>query len=294
MSTVGRFVVFVTRAAAVPADTNGVADVYLRDTVAGTTTFASPPPAEGYLFEAEPRAVDVSDDGRYVAFTHGNSTTSYLHRYDRQTVVTTRYVGGEFVDLKMTGDANHFALNTGCFNVGGCFPEPVLFDVPGTTPTWGSPDTGSCASDEVRALSRDGQWVIWHSADRYDPLGQCADHGDYLMLRSAGASLPLHLPADAQVLDISRSSDAVLYFANGAALPGGDAARTNLYLLDRDNVTHNREDFTVAAQLPDADVTSAVLSPEGRSVAFVTRATNMVPDDSNGVDDVFVRPTGMR
>ena len=54
-----------------------------------------------------------------------------------------------------------------------------------------------------------------------------------------------------------------------------------------------RVDFTVAAQVPDANVTSAVLSDDGTQVAFATVAANVVAGDQNGVEDVFVRTTGM-
>ncbi len=85
----------------------------------------------------------------------------------------------------------------------------------------------------------------------------------------------------------------MLYGAAGDALPGGDHAQGDLYLLNRDTGNVVREDFTVAAQLPDAGVSNAVLSDSGTAVAFVTAATNVVAGDHNGVDDVFVRETGM-
>jgi hypothetical protein len=293
MSKDGRYVVFVTRDPAVPTDTNGAADVYLRDTVAGTTTLASPPPAEGFLLNSGARAADVSDDGRYVAFTHGNSTTSWLHRFDRQTGVTTRYIVGEFTDLFMSGDAEHFALNTGCYNVGGCFPLPKVFDVPGSTPQMQSLPFADCPGDRVRALSDDGVHLVWYSAKQYDPSDLCPARGHYIVHRPTGGSIVPPLPAGAEVIGVGRFASSLLYLAPGDALPGGDPARTQLYLMDVYRSTHHREDFTVAAGMPDASVGSAVLSDGGRAVAFVTPATNMVPDDRNGVADVFVRPTGM-
>jgi Tol biopolymer transport system component len=63
----GRFVVFSTAAALVPQDTNGLDDVYLRDTGDGITILVSAKgttPGNDYSFEPT-----ISKDGRYVAFT---------------------------------------------------------------------------------------------------------------------------------------------------------------------------------------------------------------------------------
>jgi hypothetical protein len=54
-----------------------------------------------------------------------------------------------------------------------------------------------------------------------------------------------------------------------------------------------RLDFSVAAQIPAASTTGPALSDDGTAVAFVNAASDLVPDDHNGADDVFVRKTGM-
>ena len=63
----GRYVVFSTDAALVPEDTNGLDDVYLRDTTDGITVLVSHRggvPGNDFSFEPT-----ISSDGRYVAFT---------------------------------------------------------------------------------------------------------------------------------------------------------------------------------------------------------------------------------
>jgi Tol biopolymer transport system component len=63
----GRFVVFSTDAALVPGDSNGLEDVYLRDTLDDITILVSRTggtPGNDYSLEPT-----ISDDGRYVAFT---------------------------------------------------------------------------------------------------------------------------------------------------------------------------------------------------------------------------------
>lgn len=63
----GRFVVFSTAAALVPQDTNGLDDVYLRDTADGITVLVSRKGRTvGNDYSFEPT---ISNDGHYVAFT---------------------------------------------------------------------------------------------------------------------------------------------------------------------------------------------------------------------------------
>lgn len=64
----GRFVVFVTAAPdLVPGDTNGLADVFLRDLALGTTTLVSVG-CDGEPADGDSNFPQVSADGRYVTF----------------------------------------------------------------------------------------------------------------------------------------------------------------------------------------------------------------------------------
>lgn len=67
ISTDARFVAFVSEATnVVPGDTNGVADIFLRDRRAGTTVRVS-----GTNADAPSDAPSISANGRYVTFTSG-------------------------------------------------------------------------------------------------------------------------------------------------------------------------------------------------------------------------------
>ena len=72
ISADGTRVVFATRDALVPADGNGVGDVYLRDLEAGTTTLVSAATGGGAGNGAS-SSPTLSDDGRLVAFVSGAS-----------------------------------------------------------------------------------------------------------------------------------------------------------------------------------------------------------------------------
>jgi hypothetical protein len=68
MSSDGRYVIFHSTASdLVAGDTNGVSDLFIKDTVSGTTTRVSTS-ASGVEANANVYGGDISDDGRYVSF----------------------------------------------------------------------------------------------------------------------------------------------------------------------------------------------------------------------------------
>jgi Tol biopolymer transport system component len=96
MSADGRFVAIVSAAPnLVPGDTNGVADVFVRDLVANTTTRVSQDRFGDQLTSAVlagGHAVDLSDNGRFVVFATGaaldpadTDTCADVYRADRDT-----------------------------------------------------------------------------------------------------------------------------------------------------------------------------------------------------------------
>jgi Tol biopolymer transport system component len=296
MTPDGRYVAFVTEDELDAADTNPSSDVYVRDVVAGTTTLASQPPAGG-LPEGRVTTVDISADGRFVAFMWYSEDTqnlgylSELLRRDRQAGTTTVLSGFGHLDaFRMSRDAKHFTLREQCFR---CFPIPTVLDTDGSAAGWPALGFTLCPFDEFVAVSPDGRSSVYASAGTTGIAQNCLPAGAYLVDRTTGAASALHLPGNGQPLALSRNARALLFAAPGDALPGGNASQTHLYLRDRTRGNDVRVDFTVAAQVPDANVISAALSDDGTQVAFVTAVANVVAGDQNGVEDVFVRKTGM-
>ena len=96
MSADGRYVVFITADALDPADTNGVADVYVRDLVAEHDDLGEPAGRRvGCPHGLAPTTVAISADGRYVSFFWRPSPidprrSPSLYRRDRQAGTTTK------------------------------------------------------------------------------------------------------------------------------------------------------------------------------------------------------------
>jgi hypothetical protein len=138
ISASGRFVVFITDASLDPADTNGLMDVYLRDTCAG----ASPPcTPQTELVSYAPNGVDyggdffrpaVSSDGRYIFFM-------------------------TFLDGSTLNDGVH--VRDTCRGATGCTPATTVIAPP---PGWTRNVIGATSQ---LAISPNGRFVAWDNSD---------------------------------------------------------------------------------------------------------------------------------
>jgi hypothetical protein len=80
-------------------------------------------------------------------------------------------------------------------------------------------------------------------------------------------------------------------------VPGdGNLFFEDLFVRDRQTNTTTRVSVDAAGGDPNGPSFGLSISRDGRSVAFTSEATDLVPDDGNGFEDVFVRvvvsPTG--
>jgi hypothetical protein len=302
MNPSAQFVAFVTSSPIDPGDTNGTTDVYVRDLVGGTTQWASQPPPGGFPGTGGADKVEISTGGRFVAFLWraGDTDPLTVWRRDRQLGKTVALAeADDFRDVHAARDAHHYTLDTGCPPlIGPCFPFPGVADADGSASGWPPLQFALCPYDQVPAISPDGRYFVFFSSRVFGPQGDCLPLGVYVVDRTTGGATPLNLRGDywtfgTQVVAVSRDARAVLYFGDGALFPGGTEGRRHLYLRDLVNDTDTRPDISLSGQEADADIVSAVLSDDGTQVAFSTTATNLIPDDHNGVADVYVRKTGM-
>ncbi len=211
MTPNGRFVIFWSNATnLVPGDTNGEYDVFLRDRRLGTTIRVSVD-SSGAQANGRSDPVGLSDDGRYVAF---NS-------------LATNLVAG---DTNGARDAFVRDLATGQTTRVGVGPQ------------------GGQANDDTGAvaLSADGRYVCLQS--KATNLVGAQTNGSYqVFVRDC---------VTGRTVLVSKSSQ-------------GDAGNDNT-------------DYVA-------------MSADTRFVAFESRASNLVPNDTNGAADVFLhdRMTGV-
>jgi Tol biopolymer transport system component len=273
VSADGRFVAFESNATnLVTGDTNGVNDVFVRDRQLGTTERVSVASGGGqgdqYSYVAS-----ISSDGRYVAFQ-------------------------SFADNLVAGDTN------------GQMDVFVRDRQAGTT-VRASVSSGGVQGNSgsyTPSISANGRYVAFASDSSNLVAGDTNGVGDVFvrdlqgnttMLASASSSGAI---GNGQSLLPSLSSDGrfVTFYSDATNLVGGDGngfrdvflrdLRTGtiaLVSVDSEGVQGNGNSGNQTA-----DETTSPVSADGRYVAFVSLASNLVLVDTNGAADVFLRDRG--
>jgi Tol biopolymer transport system component len=263
MSMDGRFVAFKSSASnLVPDDTNGVSDIFVRDCETGQTTRVSVA-SDGTQANAESAdGFDMSGDGRYVVF---DSFASNLVAGD------TNGVRDIFLHDCLTGQTTLVSVSTS--GVQG--------------------NTGS----ERPVISADGRYVAFSTessnlvADdtngRYDVYRRDLQTGETIRA-SVG-------PNGEQGNDLSGaptiSADG-RYIAFHCAASNFVTPDTNLIdIMRKDLLTGQVEivDLSNSGTQAHGQCYQASISADGSRVAFISQASDLVPGDSNGRWDVFVR-----
>jgi Tol biopolymer transport system component len=261
LSADGRFVAFSSAASnLVAGDTNGYSDIFVRDRRTGITrrVSVSSNGVEGNEDSGDPA---ISADGRFVAFSSdasslvtgdGNNARDVFVR-DRRTGTTRR------VSVSSAGaEGNGESLN-GALSASGRF---IAFD--------------SLASNIVSGDTNGYRDVFVR--DRRTGLTR------RVSVSSAGAagnqsSFGPVLSADGRfVVFASAASNLVARDTNGF---------TDVFLRDRRAGTTRR--VSVNSRGVGGGGIDRAISGDGRFVAFVSGASNLVPYDENGSPDVFVR-----
>ncbi|WP_229070233.1 hypothetical protein [Actinoplanes sp. DH11] len=318
----GRHVVFTSIADnLVPGDTNGVADIFLRDRQAGTTERVSLPATGTQATDISIQA-SVSDDGTRVAFVSiatdmvpgDTNETSDIFLRDRQAGTTVRVsvssAGTQSNEYSsqptISGAGGHVSFTGGADNLvpGDTNELPDLFVrtlQTGTTErvnvaTGGGQGTGQ--STGRGAMSDDGRFVGFRSdapdlvpgdtngvADVFVRDRQAATTERVSLTSGGGES-----NANSSGPTISDDGNRVAFRSEATNLVAPDTnGFVDVFLRDRQAGTTERVSLTSGGGEGNGDSDAGDLSGDGRHVAFRSQATNLVASDTNGAQDVFVR-----
>lgn len=263
LSANGRFVAFVSEASTLVAgDTNGSADIFVRDRRTGTTRRVSVSSAgvQGDDHSTEPA---LSADGRFVAFT---SIAATLVAGD------TNRAFDVYVRDRMTGRTTRVSVGFG-----------------------GAETNGSSAP---AAISGSGRFIAFSSYASnliaYDFNGhrdvfirdQRARRTTRVNVSSAGADAN----ATSAAASISRDGRFVAFESQASNLVANDTnGEFDIFVRDRRTRTTRRVSLNSSGRQANGSSLAAAISFDGRVVAFASQASNLVPYDENGVSDVFVR-----
>ncbi|HVS19187.1 MAG TPA: hypothetical protein VMT18_11350, partial [Planctomycetota bacterium] len=264
ISADGRFVVFQSFATnLVSGDTNGWSDVFLHDRQTGSTERVSlaDDESEGN-FNSESGC--VSDDGNYVIFWSNASNlvlgdtngTGDIFLRDRSAARTKR------VSIPAPG--------AGPQGNGNCGTPTVSAD--------GRYVTFASQSDNWFAGDANGTWDVFVK----DTIGGTLEKVGPVLGTWNGASTEPWISADgAFVAFASTATDILAPDLNGAV--------ADAYVWRRANASVQRVSVSSSGAQANAASEDPRLSGNGLVVAFMSAATNLVPGDTNGQLDVFVR-----
>ena len=113
---------------------------------------------------------------------------------------------------------------------------------------------------------------------------------EYAVVDTAGE------PVDAGVLGVSTGGRFVLFWSDDDSLvPDDTNLTTDLFVRDRLTGLFDRVNVSSSGQQSQGQLSTAEMSSDGRFVAFVSDAVELVPNDAHGTPDVFVhdRETGV-
>ncbi|WBB81121.1 hypothetical protein O7606_07005 [Micromonospora sp. WMMD882] len=258
ISADARFVAFVSDAAnLVPGDTNGVADVFLRDRRAGATVRVSGPNAD-----APSDAPTISADGRYVAFT----SEAALVPGD------TNGVADVYVRDLRTGSLRRVSVSTTGAQADALTVSP--------------------------SISADGRYVAFTSEAALVPGDSNGVADVFVRDLRAGTTVRASLTADGGQATggssygpmVSADGRHVVFTSDATDLvPADGNGVADVFVRDLRAGTTVRASLAADGGQGDDGSYSGVVTRDGSHVAFASAATNLVPGDTNGVTDVFLR-----
>jgi Tol biopolymer transport system component len=251
ISADGRRVVFTTASALVPADRNGTVDVYVRDRRARRTTLVSQRP-DGAAGNGPSFLADLSRTGRYVAF---QSSARDLVKGDANGVEDA------FVRDVVTGTTERVSV----------LPA----------------GRGDVAAGTEPRITADGSRVLFSSLD--------SDESTTLWVRNRlrGTTTPVETgvagPAAIGSWSISDTGRYVAFFTDQPLVASDTNGEDDVYRVDRRSGRTVRLSVGSSGEQGDSYSETVELSGSGQIAVLSSGSTNLVPADTNGAVDVFVR-----
>ncbi len=302
LSSDGRYVTFFSAATDLPNPNfsagSGCTSLYLRDRVAGTTEQMDPGAggiAARCIYSGGGTTFStMSPDGRFVAFVSDD--------WNLENPVFDPATSGTFaVHLRDRCVSNGVAVG------GGCVVGNTLVSVApdGAYCTLPPPPLTALGTSAAPAVSDDGRFVAFNSNCTNFAAGDTNDDDDVFVrdtCRSNGVAVPGCVATTERMSGVAGAPDVfgdVDTRSVGMSADGRYVAFASTFgfsaqqqVLVRDRLLGTIEVVSLTSQEAPHNGNFArdpQISADGRFVLFSSSATNLVPGDSNGVDDLFVR-----
>jgi Tol biopolymer transport system component len=258
----GRFVAFESGATnLIRRDTNRHVDIFIRDRKLGTTRRVSVS-SRGIQADMESFSPSISADGRFVAFTAKARNLVPRDANGRRDV---------FVHDRETGKTRLVSVSSDGIQANGHSSSP--------------------------SISADGRFVAFTSRARNLVPGHTGRLQDIFVrdLRTGVTSL-VSVSSDGIQADeesfspsISANGRFVAFSSLDDLIPGDANDGWDVYVHDRETGETSLVSVSSAGEQGNGFSDSPSISADGRYVAFTSRASNLVRQDTNRVWDVFVR-----
>lgn len=253
----------------------------------------------------------LSSDGRYLAYLYG----LHVYRYDSETgehklLSSSRmFDANEASNPAISADGKHVCFTSratdlvagdtnGLDDVFVRDVETDFIERVNVGPGGVQADGGSYALG--CAISGDGRYVAFASAATNIvpgapgpgvPLVYLRDRqtGETRLLSKTTAGQPAYLGGYSEWPSITPDGRYVAFASYASNIITNDSnQRGDIFVYDR--ITDTTERVSVASNGAEGDAHSTypAISADGRYVAFRSDATNLVPSDTNGVEDIFV------
>lgn len=276
VSADGRYIAFHSASPTLVAgDTNNYEDVFVHDRVTQTTERVSIS-SDGTQSNCGSFYPSISADGRYVAFQ--SCTTGWLEVAEK-----TFPVSDVFVHDRSTGNTVEVS----------------------THPLGSGPGRWDHHSGDP-VISADGRFVAFESRSTtvVDKLGNGVSSEIIVhdLVTGANEFISVHFPVPSQPVDsfhpsISADGRFVAYESYETSQVTGDTNDDrDIFVRDRQAGVTERVNLTgTGGEAQEIGATSgqgsmtASISDDGRFVAFSSYANNLVADDTNGQQDIFIR-----
>ena len=308
VSADGRYILFRSDSdAVVPGDSNGRADLFVRDRLAGRTLRVNVN-TNGVASNADVGFASISDDGRYVVFDsvatnlvpNDTNDASDVFLRDLQAGTTSR------VSVSSSGQAGNRASSMASISADGRY---VAF-ASGATNFVRNVRSGLYVRDRLTQrttylkgtayaqcgwarISGDGRYVAFECSWSYPGWG--AGHGkrngflyerdtDHVFLVVKG------FPHNTRITDVSHDGRYVAFHSQRPLLADDTNRMWDAYMWDRVTGQYERVSLTQRERQANLQSYWPTMTGDLRFFAFVSYAGNLVQDDPNRqAADVFVR-----
>jgi len=268
----GRYVVFVSAARLVEADSNQFGDIYVLDLATGHCTLESLGPG-GSPSTGESLSPDISRDGRYVVFESAASNLT-----DTQLLPGIFRV---FLRDREKGATRLLPANMNSASANGSSGNPAI-NAGGTAVVFESTATDLIAGENAR--NSVGVYLIQLTSGLHTRL-DVTSAGQ----RPAGSSACPAISADGRFVVFMSKADLTCRRASACVAESSDKNGVpDIYLRDTHTNTTRRITRSYTGGDPDGPSYHPAISGDGRHVAFVSEASNLTRDSGNRAAHIYV------